>query len=138
MLDAEKNKPQRGQSGKNTISKAIINDILSRLDQFEESRGYLSQNVSLMGLAKEFGTNYKYLSKIINLNKAKRFSSYINDMRVKYVFNELKYNARFRRYTIKAIAAECGFNNPESFNKAFYKVYGIYPSYYINQLENEI
>jgi AraC-like DNA-binding protein len=121
----------------NEISKDIIEDILDRLDQFEENRVYLSQNVSLMGLAKEFGTNYKYLSRIINLNKAKRFSSYINDMRVKYVFEELKHNTRFRRYTIKAIAAECGFNNPESFNKAFYKVYGIYPSYYIKQLENK-
>jgi len=139
MLNSENNKPQtqKTRNNQNEISKDIIEDILNRLDQFEDGKGYLSQDVSLMGLAKSFGTNYKYLSKIINLNKAKRFSSYINDMRVEFVFNELKNNFKFRRYTIKAIAAECGFNNPDSFNKAFYKVYSIYPSYYIKQLENK-
>ena len=36
-----------------------------------------------------------------------------------------------------AIAQEVGFNNSESFSKAFYKKTGIYPSYFIKQLEKE-
>ena len=40
-----------------------------------------------------------------------------------------------RKYTIKAIAAECGYKNAESFSKAFYKINGIYPSYYIKKIE---
>ena len=137
MIKTEnKNRPISGTI-KSEISKTIIEDILNKLDQFEMNRGYLSQSTSLMGLAKKFGTNYKYLSKIINLNKAKRFSNYINDMRVNYAFNELKNNSKFRKFTIKAIAAECGFRNSESFTKAFYKVYGIYPSFYIKQLDRK-
>jgi len=49
----------------------------------------------------------------------------------------LKDDRIFRRYTIKTISYECGFSNPESFSKYFYKKYKIYPSFFIKQLEKE-
>ena len=42
---------------------------------------------------------------------------------------------KLRKYTIKAIAGEFGFNTSESFSKAFYKKHGIYPSYFLSRLE---
>ena len=38
---------------------------------------------------------------------------------------------------IKATAKESGFKSAESFSKSFYKVYGIYPSFYLKQLESK-
>jgi len=69
-----------------------------------------------------------YLFKVINLNKDKNFTTYIHDLRIEYMFQELKDNEKLRKYTIRAIAVECGFTNAESFSKAFYKKYEIYPS----------
>ena len=119
---------------KSEISEETIKEILGYLQKFEQTKGYLSQKVSLSGTAKSFGTNSTYLSKVVNIEKQKNFSKYINDLRIVNAFEELKTNKIFRKYTIKAIAQECGFKSAESFSKAFYKKYGIYPSFYIKQL----
>lgn len=117
------------------ISPDIIHDILQRLNVFEQQQDYLSQEISLSELAKSFETNSTYLSKVINIKKKKNFSQYINDLRIDFAVEELKENTTFRKYTIKAIANECGFKSAESFSKSFYKKYGIYPSYYLKQLQ---
>ena len=119
----------------NGISIEIIEDILTKLSEFELKNKFLSYDISLIDLAKQFGTNSTYLSKVINLKKDKNFSQYLNDLRIEYIVNELKVNKKYRNYTIKAIANECGFKNSESFSKAFYKKYGIYPSYYLKNLK---
>lgn len=119
---------------KSEISEETTAEILGYLKKFEDRKGYLSQKVSLSDTAKGFGTNSTYLSKVVNIEKEKNFSKYINDLRITYAFKELKTNSTFRKYTIKAIAQECGFKSAESFSKAFYKKYGIYPSFYIKQL----
>ena len=88
-------------------------------------------------MSKSFNTNSKYLSKVINTFKDKNFSNYINDLRIKYAIAELKKNPKFRKFTIKAIAQETGFNTTEAFSKSFYKVSGIYPSFFLKQLEKQ-
>ncbi len=126
--------PKEPSIQKSEISEETINEILGYLLKFEQRKGYLSQKVSLSDTAKSFGTNSTYLSKVVNIEKRKNFSKYINDLRISHAFEELKTNKTFRKYTIKAIAQECGFKSAESFSKAFYKKYGIYPSFYIKKL----
>lgn len=135
--EAKKKKSNSIDTDSKTISVDIIEDILNKLDAFEKENKFLSKEVSLNKISKSFETNSTYLSKVINLKKDKNFSQYINDLRIQYAFKELEVNSKFRRYTIKAIASECGFKSSESFSKAFYKSFGIYPSYFIKQLENK-
>lgn len=135
--EVKKAKNEKDNSIKSGISINIIEDILSQLDLFEKKKNYLKSTISLNEMAKSFGTNSTYLSKVINLKKDKNFSQYINDLRIDYSIEQFETNSRFRKYTIKAIAGECGFKNAESFSKAFYKKWGIYPSYYLKQLENK-
>ena len=118
----------------NKISSEIINSILNKLDNFEAKKDYLSQEVSLNDLAKEFNTNPNYLSQIINIEKEKNFSQYVNDLRLEFAFQKLAEDDIFRRYTIIAIANDSGFKRAESFSSAFYKKYRIYPSFYIKKL----
>jgi len=122
----------------NEISSTIIDDILERLVRFEEQKRYLSQSVSLHNTAKQFKTNSSYLSKVINLKKDKNFSQYINDLRIEFTIEELSKNSKFRKYTIKAISEEVGFKNVQSFSKAFYKMTGLQPSYFIRKLNKKI
>ncbi|MVO08783.1 helix-turn-helix domain-containing protein [Flavobacterium sp. TP390] len=112
----------------------IIN-ILEELENFEKNRGYLDSSVSLQILAQKLNTNSKYLSLIINSKKEKNFTQYINDLRIDNIINELKNTSIFRNYTIMALANEAGFNNAESFSKAFFKRTGIKPSYFIKELK---
>ncbi|MBF4519153.1 helix-turn-helix domain-containing protein [Flavobacterium sp. ANB] len=113
----------------------IIQQVLSRLSEFENDKGYLAANLKQTDLARQFSTNSSYLSKIINFYKGKNFNQYINDMRINYAIYLLKNDKKFRRYTIKAISEEVGFSNPESFAKAFHNIAGLQPSYFIKKIE---
>lgn len=119
------------------ISEIIVNDILKNLKKFEENKDYLQSNISVSSLSKRFKTNSKYFSKVINAHKNKSFSNYVNELRINYVVEELKTNTKFRKYTIRAIANEIGFNTTEAFSKSFYKTTGIYPSFFMKQLEKQ-
>jgi len=130
-----KNDSNDGPSGGNGMKTDTVNKLLDKLQQFEEKQGYLKQGLNTKDLAKSFGSNSSYLSKVVNTFKEKSFSSYINDLRIDFVIDRLQEDRIFRRYTVKAIAEEIGFNNSEAFAKAFYKKTGIYPSYFIKELE---
>jgi AraC-like DNA-binding protein len=116
------------------VPRDIFNDILDKLETFERKKGYLKSDITINQLAKTFGTNHKYLSKVINIEKDNNFSQYLNDLRITYAFTELQMNDKLRSFTIVAIAKENGFKNAESFSKAFYKKYKIKPSFYLKQL----
>ncbi len=117
------------------ISATIIEAILSQLEVFETEEKFRDKTLTLNKAAKLFSTNSTYLSKVINLEKDKNFSQYLNDLRVAFAMNEINTNPKFIKYTIKAIADESGFKSGESFSKAFYKIYKIYPSYYLKNIE---
>jgi len=120
------------------ISEETFKHITKSLNQFERQEKYLKTNLTLDKIAKSFKTNSKYLSLILNQTKGKSVSQYINELRIEYVVNRLKRDTTFRKFTIKAIANEIGFNTDQAFSKAFFKQTGIYPSYFIKELEKKI
>ncbi|MAM28820.1 MAG: hypothetical protein CMC13_07335 [Flavobacteriaceae bacterium] len=119
----------------NELSASVIGEIMDKLQDFESNHGFLKQNITLNSLAKYCKTNSNYLSRVINLKIEKNFSQYLHELRIAYAMNCILNDEIMRKYTIKAIAAECGYKNAESFSKAFYKINGIYPSYYIKKIE---
>jgi AraC-like DNA-binding protein len=56
---------------------------------------------------------------------------------IAYAIEALQANPTFLRYSIKAIALECGYTNATSFSRAFFKQTGLYPSFYIRQLSKK-
>jgi len=111
--------------------------LLEKLEKFERTGGYTSNDVTLFSLAKMLKSNQSYLSKTINDHKGKNFPNYINDLRVKYTVERLNNDRVFRNFRIKNIAEDVGFNTSESFSRAFEKVTGMKPSYYIQQLNKK-
>ncbi len=119
------------------IADDIIEDILDKLEEFEDNKDFLQSDITTNSLSKKFNTNYKYLSKIVNRYKNKSFSSYINDLRIDYSVTKLKEDKKFKHYTMKAIANEVGFNTSQAYSKSFYKKNGIHPSYFIKELQKK-
>ncbi len=117
------------------INDEKINELLEKLKVFEKEEGYLNNQLTLNEVAKKLETNTNYLSKVINLYLGQSFTKYLTELRLDYAMNRLKNDSKLRSYTIKSIAQESGFNSPEPFAKAFKKKAGIYPSYFIKQLE---
>ncbi len=118
------------------IPKEKAEHILKELNQFELNKGFLEVKLTQTKLAKLLNTNSTYLSKVINQYKNTSFSNYMNELRINYCIITLQNNKKLYIYTISALANEFGFNNPESFSKAFYAKTGLYPSYFIKQLRN--
>ncbi len=117
------------------IEASIIQNVLVGLNHFETNLEFLEQGVSLIKLSKKLNTNPSYLSKIINTYKKKKFSNYLNDLRINYILSKLKTDKKLSLYTIKAISEETGYSNSQSFTNAFYKKTGIYPSHFIKELK---
>ena len=111
--------------------------ILHKLDEFEEKDLFLSKDSTLVEVAKKIQTNTTYLSKVINTHKEKSFTAYITDLRVDYAIERLSHDRKFRSFTIGAIAQEIGFKRSESFSKAFKVKTGLYPSYFIKEIEKQ-
>lgn len=118
------------------IPQLIVNDIERQLDLFEKNKEFLKPKVTTIVLAKRFGTNTKYLSKIIKLKKGKKFKPYINDLRIAYVKEHLAEDEQFRQYTLKAIAKEVGYNSAEGLAGAFFKKENIKLSEYIKKVRD--
>ncbi|KZS43019.1 hypothetical protein AWE51_16890 [Aquimarina aggregata] len=119
------------------ISKEVVDQLLGKLLMFEKQEIYLQRNINSKDLAKRFNSNSSYLSLVVNRYKGKSMNQYINDLRIDFIVEKLQSDTKFRKYTIKAIAQEIGFNTAESFAKAFRKKTGIYPSYFIKNLKND-
>ena len=116
------------------ITDENVRKILEGLEKFEAKKIFLQKKCTLNYVAKKINTNSTYLSKTLQSHKQKKFVHYITDLRLNYALTQLKNDKKFRTYDIKSIAFELGFNTSESFSKAFKKRTGIYPSFYIKNL----
>ncbi|HKX87065.1 MAG TPA: helix-turn-helix domain-containing protein [Flavobacterium sp.] len=116
------------------INESVIDELLQKLQQFENKKRYLDPEISLLSLSDKFETNTRYLSKIINEHKNKNFVQYINCLRIDHAIKELQEKSKLRKYSINALAGEFGFKTADSFSKAFLKQTGIKPSFFIKEL----
>ena len=84
----------------------------------------LKEEISLSTLSKKFGYSKEHLSRLLNKVLGVGFLEYINVLRVKQAKKLLdKKDGR----TVIEIAYLCGFNSPNTFYRAYKKVYGISP-----------
>lgn len=118
------------------LPEEVVQEILSKINVFERDKKFIDSKITLAKLAKKMGTNSTYLSKVINHYKGQNFANYLNGLRIDYAIDQVKNNPNFRKYTIKSIGEEVGFNSVQSFTKAFHKKTGIKPSYFMKTLEN--
>jgi AraC-like DNA-binding protein len=117
------------------IAKDVEERILKSLYEFERQKAFLKQGITLQSLAKDCNTNTVYLSKVINTHKEKKFSDYLNDLRIDECVLGLQQNPEFLKYTIEAIATEFGFNNEDTFSIVFQKRMKLKPSFFIMELK---
>ncbi|MEO7978715.1 MAG: AraC family transcriptional regulator [Flavobacterium sp.] len=116
------------------INQDTVASILEQLEKFEKGKRFLEKDLTETKLAIAFDSNIKYLSKIIAHYKGKKFVTYINDLKVDYLINQLKENKKFHYYNNKALSEEAGFSSTERFAKAFFSRTGVPASYFMEEL----
>lgn len=117
------------------IPKETESLLANKLKQFENTKLFVQQDMSLATLASHFDTNTKYLSEIINTHKNKNFNSYINELRINYIIDKLKNNSVYSQYKISYLAEESGFSSHSTFATVFKSVTGIPPTTFIDMLK---
>lgn len=112
-----------------------VEQILKDLEKFEAKQYFLHVDCTLAYAAKKLKTNTAYLSHVINAYKGKKFTAYLNELRINTALITLKNNKKIRLYSMKAIANEFGYKRRETFSKVFKSTTGIDPTSYIKELE---
>lgn len=118
----------------NKISKEKEDEILQKLEQWEETDQFLSKNMSLSMLSTQMGVNTKYLSEVINNNKGKNFNGYINELRINHIAHLLKTDPTYLNYKVSYLAEYSGFSSHSAFTTIFKSVTGMSPNAYIQEI----
>ena len=87
---------------------------------------YRDATYSAKQLAKDLGTNPRYLSAVINSRFGDNYATLVNEYRVRDAQHMLT-DRRYRDYTMEEIGAMVGFSNRQSFYSAFFKFKGVSP-----------
>lgn len=118
----------------NKISREKEEEILQKLEEFEQSDRYLNKNMSLSMLSAQMEVNTKYLSEVINSNKEKNFNGYINKLRINHIAQLLRTDPTFLNYKVSYLAEYSGFSSHSSFTTVFKSVTGMSPNAYIQEI----
>jgi AraC-like DNA-binding protein len=123
--------PEKRKYQKSGLSPSTAELLHSQLKNvMNNERLYCESELSLADLATRLNTQPNYLSQVINEREGKSFYDYINTLRIEE-FRRLAGLPDSRKYTLLALAGQCGFNSKSSFNRYFKKVTGQSPSEFV-------
>jgi AraC-like DNA-binding protein len=120
------------------LNPLIVENILNKLEHFEKENKFLDNQVSKTLLSEILNTNPTYLSRIINVYKGKNVSIYINDLRLEYIIDLMKNDAKYLNMDVKELALLSGFTNTQNFSDNFQRKFEIKPSYFIKMMKENI
>ena len=120
------------------LNPLFVESILNQLHVFEKENKFLDNQISQKMLSESLGTNSTYLSKIINVYKGKSFNHYINDLRIDYIIEFMKNDAKYLNIDVKELATMAGFANAISFSDNFQRKYQIKPSFFIKMMKENM
>ena len=92
---------------------------------------------SLQQLADQVGSNYKYVSQVLNECYGKSFKQVLNEQRVREACRMFNDTERYGHLTIEAIAANLGFNSRSNFTVTFKRITGISPSKFLKMAKEK-
>jgi AraC-like DNA-binding protein len=117
------------KSGLNAESSDLLYQKLMKL--VNDEKVYVESELTLIDLAERLGTHPNYLSQVINARTGRNFYDFINYLRVEE-FIRLSADPSNQKFTLIALATECGFNSKSSFNRYFKKVTGKTPTDFLS------
>lgn len=123
---------------KSTLSsekQTLIHDKLIRA--MGEQKLFLNPELTIGQLAEAMEVHPNHLSQVINSMESKTFNDFINTWRINE-FKKMTALPQNQRYTLLAMAFECGFNSKTAFYRNFKTVTGQSPTQYLKDLHIQI
>lgn len=126
-----KPQPKYERSGlKDEDSEVYLDKIKLHL---EEDKPYLRGDLTINEMSETLDIPKHFITQIINEKLNKNFYTLINEYRLEAV-KQMIVDPKYDKYTLLAIAYECGFNSKSSFNNIFKKATGKTPTQYRKEL----
>lgn len=126
-----KKQPKYERSGlKEEDSKLYLEKILNHL---KNDKPYLNGDLTINEMSETLNIPKHFITQIINEKLNKNFYTLINEYRLEAV-KSMIVDPEYNRFTLLAMAYECGFNSKSSFNNIFKKLTGKTPTQYRNEL----
>ena len=125
-------------SRKTSLTSEMSLEIREKLKKFELEKQFLKKGLNEKDVAVKLSTNSHYLSVYINERKGMNFNKYIAELRINYITNLLNTNNMYLRFTIEALAKECGIASRQNFSNLFFEINGIRPTDYIKNRKKEL
>lgn len=99
----------------------------------EAEKPFSNPELKIVDLAKALNCSSHTLSFIFNQYLTKNYYDFINEYRIKE-FKRLVSGTESSKYTLSALAEQCGFSSRASFFRSFKKLTGITPNEYIRSI----
>jgi AraC-like DNA-binding protein len=129
---------EKGKYLRSALSQQLVTEIHLKLKQvMTEHKLFLNPELTLAELAGKLEVHSNHLSQVINSAEGKTFYDFINTLRV----DEFKRQVALpenRKYTLLALAFECGFNSKTAFYRNFRNATGQSPTDYLRKQHIEI
>lgn len=107
------------------------------IDIMENTEDIYTSDFSTERLAELVGTQYKYISQVINEDYGSSFSFLLNKYRIKEVCRRFSNTEKYGNYTTEAIAESVGFKTRATFINAFKKETGMTPYQYLKCMKED-
>lgn len=119
-------------------SDAIVNDLLKKLEAFEQKTYFVDPDFSSEKLTKILDTNKNHLSYVLNKHRGLHFNQYRAFLRIRYMTHLMNSDPKYLKYTIDALAKMSGMKSRQQFNKFFKQFNKITPSQFIEQKNKDL
>jgi AraC-like DNA-binding protein len=125
---------ERKKYAKSGLNQDTAKELHQRLQLLmEREKLFTEAELTLTDLAKRLDIHPNYLSQIINEIEGVNFYDYINGWRI-VEFKKLVSLPQNQKFTLLALAYDCGFNSKSAFNRCFKKVTDLSPSEYAKKM----
>lgn len=109
-------------------------NLANALELWVKNKGFVEQNITIIVLSKQLGTNRTYLSNFINENYGANFNTWVNQLRIE----EAKQFLKNEELPLHEIAERVGFTDLAHFSKTFKSITGNPPSAWRKNAVKEI
>lgn len=128
----------KGRYLKSTLSSEKQTEIHGKLiGAMDEQKLFLNAELTIGQLAGAIGVHPNHLSQVINSMESKTFYDFINAWRINE-FKKMAAQPQNQKYTLLALAFECGFNSKTAFYRNFKNLTGQSPTQYLKDQHIQI
>ena len=123
-------KKEKEAAYRSFVSPRLMDEMKEKiLNIIVMQKKYKDKNYSAKQLAKDLGTNTRYISAVVNVRFHMNYTSFINKYRIEEAMSIL-VDRRYQDLKMEDVSDMVGFANRQSFYASFYKIMGMTPRDY--------